>query len=96
MNILIVGPSGSGKSKLGDFIRNTIFKLDSNSKIITKDLDREGKPFGEGHNIYNIEVEQRSEDEMETLMSVWDLDKDIIIILANDTVSKWFKDVYES
>jgi len=96
MDILIVGPSSSGKSKLGDFIKNTIFKLDKDAKILTTDPDRSKEPFGEGKNPYNVEVRQIDAISIAYPITLDDLKKDVIIILTRDTVSKWFKDIYES
>ena len=95
MDILIAGPSGSGKSKLGDFIKSTIFSLDKESRITTDDPDREVKSFGEGKNTYNIEVRQISAISTAYPITLEDLRKDVIIILTRDSVSKWFNDVYE-
>jgi ribose 1,5-bisphosphokinase PhnN len=95
MDILIIGPSGSGKSKLGDLVRNTIFKLDKEAKILTKDPDRGVEPFGEGKNTYNIEIEQASREHL-SAVNVVDLKKDIVIVLTKGSVAKWFTDVYES
>lgn len=95
MDILIIGPSGSGKSKLGDLIKSTIFRLDKNSKIVTNDPDRSKEPFGEGENTYNIEVEQASREHL-SAVNVVDLKKDIVIVLTKGSVAKWFTDVYES
>lgn len=96
MDILVVGPSGSGKSKLGDLIRNTIFKIDKDSKIVTNDPDRGKEPFGEGKNIYNLEVKQESLDILNFPLGPEDLKKDVIIILTGKVVNQWFTDVYES
>jgi len=95
MDILIVGPSGSGKSKLGDLVRNTIFKLDKEAKILTRDPDRGAEPFGEGKNTYNVEVRQIPLEELNTLFPD-ELRSNVIIILTGDSVGRWFKDVYES
>ena len=84
MNILIVGDSGSGKSNLGDFIRNLVFKLDREASITTDDLDREVKTFGSGKNVYNLKV-QRSPTDEEVKKA------DIVISLNNKAFSDWFK-----
>lgn len=95
MNLLIVGVSGSGKSKLGDLIRNTIFRLDDDARITTRDPDRENKSFGDGKNVYNISVRQVPEDQKSTPVSEEDLESsDVVIVLTNDSVNKWFKEVY--
>jgi len=96
MDILIVGPSGSGKSKLGDLVKNTIFKLDSNCKIVTQDPDRENKTFGEGVNTYSIKVKQVPLEELISLYVPDSFKGDMLIILTGDSVGRWFKDVYES
>lgn len=93
MNILVVGAPGSGKSKLGDLIRNTIFKFDENSRIITTDPDRENRTFGVGKNTYNIEI--RQVPDAKTILDIADLESDIVIVLTNDSVSRWFKEIYE-
>lgn len=94
MDILIVGASGSGKSKLGDLVRTTIFKLDEDSKIVTSDPDRENKSFGDGKNTYNIKIHQVG-SEPKIVLTTDDLKNDVVIVLTSDSVSKWFKEMYE-
>jgi predicted ATP-binding protein involved in virulence len=62
-NILIVAPTGYGKSNLADAIRNAIFKADINAHIHVDDHDREKKDMGDGINIYNIVVRQKATEE---------------------------------
>jgi len=97
MDILIVGPSGSGKSKLGDLIKNTVFKLDREAHVHTDDQDREVKDFGGGKNLYNIKVRQVHPSlSLSSTITQEDLKRDMIVILTNDSVAKWFKEVFES
>ena len=58
MEILIVGKSGYGKSRVDDALRNFIFKKDKDCTITTDDPDRETKILGKGKNIYNLHVSQ--------------------------------------
>ena len=96
MNILIVGKSGVGKSNLGDIIRNTIFKLDSDALIKTDDPDRSVKTFGTGSNEYGISIERA--DEWESLRSAVTEEvtskEDIIIVINNENFQKWFREVF--
>lgn len=96
MDILIIGVAGSGKSKLGDLIRNTIFKLDSESQVLTRDPDRSISPFGSGKNVYSIEVRQANSLGPEAMIRPEDFQKDVIVILTSGTVGRWFQEVYES
>jgi hypothetical protein len=77
-------------------VRNTIFKLDKEAKILTRDPDRGAEPFGEGKNTYNVEVRQVDAISVAYPITLEDLKKDVIIILTRDSVGRWFKDVYES
>jgi predicted ATP-binding protein involved in virulence len=56
LNILIIAPSGYGKSNLADAVRNAIFRKDTNANIHVDDKDREKQDMGEGTNVYNIVV----------------------------------------
>ena len=57
-NILIIGPSGTGKSILGDMLSSSIFKGDPLSEIRRDDPSRESKVLGSGPNLYDIVVRQ--------------------------------------
>lgn len=95
MNILLVGKSGLGKSNLGDIVRNTVFKLDSNSTINSDDPDRSMKSLGSGSNIYNISVRQLGSNEsLENLTKEELHDKDIVIYLGSKKFLEWFRTVY--
>lgn len=97
INIVVVGASGTGKSKVGDLLRNTIFKLDGNSKIVTSDPDRENKTFGEGENTYNIAIKKILPEELVNRSIPPDeLSNHVIIILTSSTVDQWFQEVLES
>lgn len=94
MNILIMGASGSGKSKVGDLIRNTVFKMDPNSKIATTDPDRENKIMGEGKNDYNIVIKKVPSEELISYCLPPDiLANDVIIILTSGAAGRWFQEM---
>lgn len=92
MNILIVGPTNSGKSRLGDLIRNTIFRLDKEAKIVVHDSDRSKEPFGNGSNVYDIEVFQRPVTEIKGFDQS-ELGKDVVIILSGHKVAEWLREI---
>ena len=94
MNILIIGESGSGKSNLGDLIRNGIFKADKNSSIRTDDIDREVKTFGKGKNIYNLQIRQLDGKEAVSIDGM-ELSKfDVIVLLKGGEFKKRFEQLY--
>ena len=83
MYILVAGTSGVGKSVMGDFIRNSIFKADNDCTIYSDDEDRQVKTFGRGQNKYTINVMRTLEKE--------DLEKaDIVIEIKNKNFIDWF------
>jgi hypothetical protein len=100
MNILIVGKSGVGKSNLGDIVKNTIFKLDSNAKIESDDPDRAVKSFGKGNNVYNIRVKKlwEGQDVGKYMDSIFlesgSETQDVIIVINNKKFMEWFRTVY--
>jgi ABC-type glutathione transport system ATPase component len=59
MNILIIGKSGSGKSRMCGLIMNFITMHDEDCRIITNDQDRKKKECGNGKNEYKIDVFQK-------------------------------------
>jgi predicted ATP-binding protein involved in virulence len=63
LDILIIAPSGYGKSNLADIVKNSIFKADINAHIHVDDKDRELKELGDGKNKYNIIVRREKFDE---------------------------------
>lgn len=87
MNILIAGKSGTGKSNLGDIIRNGIFKADKNSRIKTNDTDRQVKEFGSGKNVYNLII-RKTGDIAVSGLDANDLEQDVIIILRGGEFKK--------
>jgi hypothetical protein len=90
MNILIVSESGSGKSNLGDIIRNGIFKADKNSIIKTNDMGREVKSFGNGKNVYNLSIRKLEGQEMMSIDGI-DLSKyDIVVLLKGGEFKKTY------
>ncbi len=87
MNILITGKSGSGKSNLGDIVKNFIFKIDKDCHIFNNDIDRNDKEFGRGKNEYNMYVKQIPTKE--------DVDQaDVIINLQTKAFHDWFHKIY--
>lgn len=95
MNILVIGKSGFGKSNLGDIVRNTIFKLDSNSTIHSSDPDRSIKSLGQGSNIYNISVRQLKDEETLDSLTKEEFEKsDIVIYLTSKKFNEWFRTIY--
>lgn len=88
MDIMIIGVPGSGKSEVGDIIKNTIFKIDPNSTIINHDPDRTYKPFGDGKNIYNIYTKQVDSLPLEEMKKYG-----VVITLNGTAVKEWIKEV---
>ena len=83
MNILVVGKSGVGKSLMGDLIKNTIFRLDSDSTVNIDDPDRDVKVFGRGSNIYSLKIKRDKEGQEEIA--------DITVIINGSAFSEWYK-----
>lgn len=88
MEILIAGELGTGKSNLGDMIKNYIFKVDKNSTIVTDDPSRQIKLLGSGKNIYNIRVSKSFTKDVLN-------NADIIININSDSFNKWFREIKE-
>lgn len=86
MNILLVGKSGLGKSNLGDIVRNSIFKADSNACISTDDPDRTVKTLGQGTNSYLLKVRREALPE--------DLEQaDIVVTVNTSKFKELFKEI---
>lgn len=95
MEIAIVGISGIGKSNLGDIIRNTIFKLDSNSCIRTNDPDRTKVTLGSGSNMYNVNIVKVGEEQsVIDVIKKTNQDNDITIVINNKKFLEWFRKTY--
>lgn len=88
MKIAIVGKSGVGKSRLGDILLSTIFKMDSDASIEVDDADRAKKIWGSGQkqNKYKITVRQM-------LAQVED-EQDIVIAVNSAKFNEWFNQIY--
>jgi len=96
MEILIVGQSGSGKSVLGDLIRNAIFRADRDSKITTDDADRQTKALGSGKTPYNLHIRQLKAGETIRGLSEIDLNRfDIIIGVKGGGFIKRYREISE-
>lgn len=95
MDILIVSKSGFGKSNMGDIIRNTIFKLDSDSTVNSGDPDRSMKYLGHGSNVYNITVRQLRPEENLSNLTKEELENDIVVYIGSKRFSEWFETVYQ-
>lgn len=87
MNILIVGKSGYGKSKLGDLIKTQIFKADPDATINVDDPDREVKTLGSGKNIYNVLVRIWSES-IKEIPEEELVNQDIVVLINSPEFNK--------
>jgi len=83
MKIIIIGKSGVGKSNLSDLLRNLIFKLDKDSKIMVDDHDRQIKEFGSGQDNHTIRV---ARDDSNINIT----DYDIEIRIKTNKFKDWF------